>query len=50
MVTFADQVTFTTEAIDSLTQDTRMEISKRVLKYLRQQKGQDETKQRGSDD
>ena len=50
VVTFADQVTFTVEAIDSLTQDVRMDISKRMLKYLRQQKGQDETKHRGSDD
>ena len=49
VVTFADHVTFTEEAVDLLTHDVRLDIGKRLLKYTRQQKGQDETKQRGND-
>jgi len=49
IVTFADQVIFTEEAFASLTQELRLDITNRIFKYIRQQKGQDEAKQRGND-
>eukprot|EP00794_Sanderia_malayensis_P009896 gene9896-10909_t len=40
MITFIDEVTFTENAVDLLAHETRLNIVKRALKYVRQQKAQ----------
>ena len=42
VVAFTDDVTFSENAIDKLSEDIRMQIINRVMKYARQQKAQEE--------
>ncbi|XP_057309196.1 NBAS subunit of NRZ tethering complex-like [Hydractinia symbiolongicarpus] len=49
VVEFFDHIIFSENAFDLLTHDVRIEITNRLLKYMRQQKGADEEKLKGQD-
>lgn len=50
VVEFFDHIIFSENSFDLLTHDVRIEITNRLLKYMRQQKGADEEKLKGQDD